>query len=85
MKKQIVIAAALVLASVSGAFAQDITASSEASTPVAVHSVCGSGSESVTQAAACWTANGSSSAQLGASEGGSGDSGDSGGESSSAE
>jgi hypothetical protein len=81
MKKQIIIAATLILASVSGARAQDITASADASTPVAVRSVCGSGSESVAQVAACWNANGSSSAQLGASEGGSSDSGGEGGSS----
>jgi hypothetical protein len=81
MKKQIIIATTLVLASVSGVCAQDATASVDASTPVPVRSVCGSGSESVAQIAACWSANGSSSAQLGASEGGSGDSGGEGGSS----
>jgi hypothetical protein len=76
--KHVLIAAPVFMALISGASAQDFTASAEASTPVPVREVCGSGNETVAQAAACWAGNGSASAQLGASEGGS--DGDSGGD-----
>jgi hypothetical protein len=64
-----IIIAFAITASATATKAEDFsTASTDTSTPVAVRSVCGSGAESVTQAAACWPGNGSASAQLGASK-----------------
>ena len=74
--KHVLIAAPVFMALISSASAQDFTASAEASTPVPVRAVCGSGDETVAQASACWAGNGSASAQLGASEGGSDSGGD---------
>ena len=69
--KHVLIAAPVFMVLISSASAQDFTASTEASTPVPVRAICGSGDETVAQASACWAGNGSASAQLGASEGGS--------------